>query len=115
MCDDENEGEGGTGDQGKQAMTLRPTDSRRRRTAMLRPDQPPEDGEVVSDEIDGEYEPSLSTFDSTEELPNGYMLSYSWGRWILRDESGRFIGEYDTREEAEEEAHRRKPWPRFGM
>lgn len=118
MCNDENEDDESGGNQGSQGTppTLTPTKRPQRiQTGTSRSDEPPEKREISPYQFEEDSKPSLNEFDSFEELGNGYKLVSDGEKWLLFDDSGQFIGEYDTREEAEEEAQRRKPWPRYGI
>ncbi|WEF51009.1 hypothetical protein AFIC_002571 [[Pseudomonas] carboxydohydrogena] len=124
MCNDKNEDDesgGGQGDQGGHGTppTYTPTNRPQRiQTDTPRSDEPPEEQEVSPYQFEEDSEPSLNDFDSFEELSNEYKLAHSEGKWFLFDHKGRFVGKFDTREAAKEEAFRRRPplsSPHFGM
>lgn len=118
MCEDKNEDDESGGTQGGQGTppTSMPSNRPQRIQTDIPPSRDPPEGRKVNPDQSEEYsEPTLGEFDSYEELGNGYKLVSDGERWLLFDDEDQFIGEFEDREEAENEAYRRKPLPRFGI
>lgn len=109
MCDDNDEGDEGSGDQSGQGTppTLSPPANAQRNptTAHRSAPLPEEPAEPTGDF----QHPHL------RELDNGYKVVWDGERWLLFDDEGFFIGYYQSAEDARDEAYRRKPLGRFGM
>ena len=102
MCNDDNEGDGTSGDHGGQGtpLTLKTSFGRRSIKAdTKRADTRNEETKIDSARADDGHIPSIDALLSRTRI-KGYLIGRFQGRWYVFDKDGECVGQYGSRERA---------------